>query len=169
MLLRAVAAVFDRDLRALAREVEAYPEEQALWQLPPGAVNSAGTLALHLAGNVQHYLGAVLGGTGYVRDRPAEFAERNVPRAELLRRIDAARAAVRAAAEHAGESPMAADFPEVVGGVRVPTGEYLIHLLTHFAYHLGQIDYHRRLVTGETRGVDAVRAAELPSARPVAD
>jgi uncharacterized damage-inducible protein DinB len=169
MLLPAVAAVFDRDLRTLAREIEAYPDERDLWQLPPGAANSAGTLALHLAGNVQYYLGAGLGGTGYRRDRPAEFAERNVPRAELLRRIEAARAAVRAAAEQAGEALVAADFPEVVGGVRVNAGEYLIHLLTHFAYHLGQIDYHRRLVTGDSRGVEAVRLAELPSARAVAD
>ena len=169
MLLPAVAAVFDRDLRTLAREIEAYPDERDLWQLPPGAANSAGTLALHLAGNVQYYLGAGLGGTGYRRDRPAEFAERNVPRAELLRRIEAARAAVRAAAGQAGEAQVAADFPEVVGGVRVNAGEYLIHLLTHFAYHLGQIDYHRRLVTGDSRGVEAVRVAELPSARAVAD
>ncbi|HUF36680.1 MAG TPA: DUF664 domain-containing protein [Gemmatimonadales bacterium] len=164
-----VAAIFDRDLRTLAREVEAYADERDLWRLPPGIANSAGTLALHLAGNVQHYLGHTLGGTGYRRDRPAEFAERDVPRVELLRRIDAARAAMRAAAARAGNQPPDADFPEVVGGVRVNTDEYLIHLLAHFAYHLGQIDYHRRLVTGDVRGVDAVRVAELASARPVAD
>jgi uncharacterized damage-inducible protein DinB len=169
MLMPVVAAVFDRDLRALAREVEAYREERDLWQVPPGVANSAGTLALHLTGNVQHYLGAVLGGTGYRRDRPAEFAERSVPRLELLRRIEAARAAVQAAAARADEERLAADFPEPVGGVRVEAGAYLVHLLTHFAYHLGQIDYHRRLVTGDARAVDAVRVAELPGVRPVAD
>ena len=169
MLFPAVAALFDRDLRALAREVEAYADERDLWRLPPGVSNSAGTLALHLAGNVQHYLGHHFGGTGYRRDRPAEFAERGVPRTELLRRIEAARGAVQAAAARAGDEQLAGDFPEVVGGVRVNAGEYLMHLLTHFAYHLGQIDYHRRLVTGEARGIDAVRVAELGSARPVAD
>jgi uncharacterized damage-inducible protein DinB len=169
MLLSAVAAVFDRDLRTLAREVEAYPDERDLWRLPPGVANSAGTLALHLAGNVQYYLGAALGETGYRRDRPAEFAERDVPRAELLRRIEAARASVRAAAAHADDARLAADFPEVVGGVRVNAGQYLVHLASHFAYHLGQIDYHRRVVTGDGRGLEAVRVAELPGARPVAD
>lgn len=169
MLLRDVAAIFDRDLRALARELDAYPDERDLWQVPPGVLNSAGTLALHLSGNVQHYLGAVFGGTGYRRDRAAEFAERGVPRAELHRRIEAARAAVQAAAGRAGDVPLAGDFAEVVGGVRVAAGEYLVHLVAHFAYHLGQVDYHRRLVTGDARGVDAVRAAELGSARPVAD
>jgi hypothetical protein len=61
------------------------------------------------------------------------------------------------------------DFPEVVGGMRVVTGEYLIHLVSHFAYHLGQVDYHRRLVTRDARGVDAIRPGELATARPVAD
>lgn len=169
MLVRSVSTVLDRDLRALGREVEAYADERDLWRLAPGVSNSGGTLALHLAGNVQHYFGARLAGTGYHRDRPAEFADRDVPRTEIVRRIEAAREAVHAAAEAVDESALAAEFPEVVGGLRVATGEYLIHLLAHFAYHLGQLDYHRRLVTGDDRGVDAIRAAELGSARPVAD
>ncbi len=169
MLAAAVAAILDRDLQALAREVAAYPDERALWETPPGITNSAGTLALHLAGNVRHYLGAQLGGTGYVRDRPAEFASRNVPRRTILAQIDEARAAVRAAAARTGADREEQDFPEVVGGVRVATGEYLIHLVSHFTFHLGQVDYHRRVVTGQTQGMDAVRAAELSTARPVAD
>jgi uncharacterized damage-inducible protein DinB len=169
MLIAAVAAILDRDLRALAREVQAYPDERALWETPPGVLNSAGTLALHLAGNIRHYLGAQLGRTGFARDRPAEFAARGVPRATILQQIEEARAAVRAAAARVGDDWTDEDFPEVVGGVRVATGEYLIHLVSHFAYHLGQLDYHRRLVTGSSMGVDAIRAAELGTARPVAD
>jgi uncharacterized damage-inducible protein DinB len=169
MLVAAVAAILERDLRTLAREVQAYPDERSLWAMPPGLVNSAGTLALHLAGNIRHYLGAKLGGTEYVRDRPAEFASRGIARTTILAEIDQAIAAVRAAAARATDERMGEDFPEVVGGVRVAAGEYLIHLASHFAYHLGQLDYHRRMVTGETRGVDAVRAAELGTARPVAD
>jgi hypothetical protein len=168
MLLEAVAGILDRDLRALAREVEAYPDERDLWRQPPGAPNSGGTLALHLAGNLQHYFGARLGGTGYRRDRAAEFADRDVPREEILRRIEAARAAVRAAADRVDQAALAADFPEMIADARIPTGEYLIHLVCHFAYHLGQLDYHRRLVTGDARGTGAMRPAELPSARPVA-
>lgn len=169
MLIEAVAAVLDRDLRALAREVEAYPGDDAIWQTPEGAPNSAGTLVLHLAGNVQHYFGMHLAGTGYVRDRPAEFAARGAPRSVLLREIEAARSAVRSASERAAGRALDADFPEVVSGMRVATGEYLIHLVSHFAYHLGQVDYHRRLVTRDLRTVGAVRAAELDTARPAAD
>ncbi len=168
MPIRSVAAILDRELRTLARELEAYPDERDLWRLPPGIGNSAGTLALHLTGNIRHYLGACLGSTGYRRDRPAEFADRAVPRAELLRRVEAAREAVGAAAARLTEEQLDRDFPEAVGGVRVNTAEYLAHLVAHFAYHLGQLDYHRRVVTGDARGLDAVRAAELSTARAVA-
>jgi hypothetical protein len=163
----AIAAILDRDLQALRREVEAYPDDRSLWQRVPGIINTAGTLALHLTGNLQHYVGAQLGGTGYVRDRPAEFARRDVPRAELLREIDAARSAVRAGLAHLPDARLAADYPETIAGVRVATGEYLVHLATHFAYHLGQLDYHRRVVTGNESGIGAVRPAELSSVRPM--
>ena len=165
MLLQSVAAILDRDLRTLRREVEAYPEERGLWQEVPGISNVAGTLVLHLAGNLQHYLGAHLGQTGYVRDRAAEFARRDVPRTELLRQIEAARAAVKAALSGPAQAEVTAEYPETVGGSRVATGDYLIHLATHFAYHLGQVDYHRRVVTGSAFAVDAIRPSELSSAR----
>jgi uncharacterized damage-inducible protein DinB len=165
VLAPAILAILDRDLRALRREVEAYSNERDLWQEVPGVSNAAGTLVLHLAGNIQHYLGARLGATGYIRDRAAEFARRDVARAELVREIEAARAAVRAALSGATPFDPEADYPETVGGVKVATGEYLVHLATHFAYHLGQIDYHRRIVTGQGTAVDAMRPAELASAR----
>lgn len=166
MVLPAIAALLDRDLRTLRREVEAYPDDGSLWRSVPGIANVGGTLVLHLTGNLQHYLGARLGATSYIRDRNAEFARRDVPRFELLREIEAARAAVRTAVSRLSERDLSADFPETVGGVRVQVGEYLMHLATHFAYHLGQLDYHRRVVTGSATAVDAVRAAELGSARP---
>jgi uncharacterized damage-inducible protein DinB len=169
MLVAAVAAILDRDLQALAREVAAYPDERALWETPSGVMNSGGTLAVHLAGNIRHYFGAKLAGTGYVRDRPAEFASRDVPRATILAQIEEARAAVRAAAARTTDERLGEDYPEVIAGVRVATGEYLVHLVSHFAYHLGQLDYHRRVVTRQTAGVNAVRTVELGTARPVPD
>jgi uncharacterized damage-inducible protein DinB len=169
MLVAAVAAMLDRDLQALAREVAAYPDERMLWETPPGITNSGGTLAVHLAGNIRHYVGAKLGDTGYVRDRPAEFASRDVPRATILAQIEEARAAVRAAAARTTDDRLEDDYPEVIAGVRVATGEYLVHLVSHFAYHLGQLDYHRRVVTRQTGGVNAVRTVELGTARPVPD
>src|SRR5256885_16646439 len=96
MLTACIAAILSRDLRALRREIEAYGDERDLWRAAPGISNGGGTLALHLAGNIQFFVGTVLGGTGYVRDRAAEFGRRDVPRTELLREIDAALAAAGA-------------------------------------------------------------------------
>jgi DinB family protein len=165
-LSASLAVILDRDLAALRREVEAYPDERDLWREVPGIANVAGTLVLHLAGNLQHYLGAGLGATGYVRDRAAEFARRNVSRSELLEEIAAARSAVKATLGGLAEGDLSSEFPEVIAGSSFMTADYLVHLATHFAFHLGQIDYHRRVVTGVNKGVDAVRPGELASARP---
>ncbi len=148
----------------MRREVEAYPDDRTVWQEVPGISNVAGTLVLHLAGNLQHYLGARMGGTGYVRDRPAEFSRRDVPRSQLIGEIEAARTAVKAALSSRALPEITAEYPEAIGASKVAVGDYLIHLTTHFAYHLGQIDYHRRTVTGAAVAVDAMRPSELSSA-----
>ena len=91
--------------------------------------------------------------TGYVRDRPAEFARRDVPRSELLRRDRSGSRRGGGGTLRRSSSPTSTpSIPETIAGSRVTTGDYLIHLATHFAYHLGQIDYHRRVVTGRRRG-----------------
>jgi uncharacterized protein DUF664 len=169
MLVRSVAAILDRDLRTLRHEVEAYSDDSQLWQNVPGIPNTGGTLVLHLAGNLQHYIGTRLGGASYVRDRPAEFSRRNVPRAELVLEIEAARTAVAGTFARMSDRDLPPEFPELIGESRIETEEYLVHLLVHFAYHLGQLDTHRRIVTGNPSGVGAVRPAELGSARPATD
>ncbi len=165
-IANAVGALIARELVSLQRELEAYPHESQIWAKPPGVPNAAGTLALHLAGNLQHFLGAVLGATGYERNRPAEFERRDVSRAELLAELDRAISAVRETTMHLREDVLMLEYPEPVGGVRVQTGEYLVHLLSHCAYHLGQVDYHRRVVTGQDVGVGALKPSEIPTARP---
>ena len=163
-----LAGVMGRDLDSLRAEIEAYPNDAALWVQVPGIPNAAGTLALHLAGNLQHLVGTVLGGTGYVRDRDAEFARRDVPRAELVAGLEAARIAVEHALGGLPDSALDHPFPMTVGGVQVTTGEFLVHLVSHLGYHIGQIDSHRRIVTGAARGVGAQSIPALRSARPVA-
>ena len=167
MMKAAIGTILDRDLDTLRREIEAYSDEKELWQSAPGISNTAGTLALHLAGNLQYYFGTRLGGTGYVRDRAAEFARRDVPRVELLKEVEAARRAVHAGLAQLSAAQLADEYPEVIAELRVTTAEYLIHLTTHFAYHLGQIDYHRRIVTGSEVVVGAMRPAALSSARTI--
>lgn len=161
-----IGAIMARDLRGLRRELEAYADERDIWRVQPGIGNSAGNLALHLAGNLQHFIGTVIGGTGYVRDRDAEFNRRDVPRAELLREIDAAIAAV-GLLSRVSDTELSKTFPQPVGGVTLATGDFLIHLAAHFTWHLGQIDYHRRMLTGQPGAIRAVLPSELASAQPV--
>lgn len=162
-----VASLMSRELRTMRRELEAYPDERQIWQALPGLPNTGGTLALHAAGNLQHFVGAVLGETGYVRDRDAEFARRDVRRDELLRELDRAIGVVETVLPGLPAARLADWYPLPVAKRRVRTDEFLVHLAVHLAYHLGQLDYHRRAVTGDVGGVGAVAPAELPSAEPV--
>lgn len=163
-----LARVLVRDVNAVRRELEAYPDERSIWALPPGVANSGGTLALHIAGNLQHFIGAVLGNSGYKRDRAAEFARRDVPRSGVIVELEATIVAIGLGMSQVSEARLAQDYPEVVGGHRVVTGEWLIHLVAHLGYHLGQIDYHRRLVTGSGATIGAMAIPELVTARKVA-
>jgi uncharacterized damage-inducible protein DinB len=156
-----ITNVITRELKALRREIETYPSEADLWEVRPGITNPGGNLALHLAGNIQYYLGNVLGKTGYVRNRDAEFGDKDVPRVELLREIDNAIAAVQTGMSKITEHDLAKPYPESVGGVRSTTGAFLAHLATHLAYHLGQVDYHRRILTGEAKTVRTMALTEL--------
>ncbi len=149
MLISTVRTMLQRDLASFRQELEAYPDEALIWATPPGIANSAGTLALHAAGNLQHFIGARLGGTGYVRDRAAEFARHDVPRAELIAGLAQASGAVGTTLDGLDSAVLATEHPDsFTGGKRVTVGVLLVHLATHLTYHLGQVDYHRRLVTG---------------------
>ena len=161
MTIDDLSRVLVRDLRTLAAELDAYPDDTSVWACPPGIPNSAGTLVLHLAGNLRHFIGARLGGSGYVRDRAAEFAERALTRTELRARVDTAAREVRDALARLDPHRMAEEYPDPIGGTRLPTGRFLLHLVAHTGYHLGQIDYHRRVATGDARGVGAVPVAAL--------
>lgn len=139
-------AVMVRDLRALKKEVNAYPDDVTPWQEVPGIANTGGTLVLHLAGNVQHFIGTVLGATGFARDRDAEFARRGVTRAELAAGIDAAIAVAERVFPTISDATMRGDFPIEIAGRKLNTARWMTHLVSHLAYHLGQVDYHRRMV-----------------------
>jgi hypothetical protein len=162
-----IAAVICRELRALERELQAYQSEDQVWRLPPGLPNSGGTLALHAAGNLQHFVGAVLGGSSYVRDRDAEFQRRDVPRQELIGELQGAASVVRDTLQNIDQATLQRTYPLPVANRRVTTGDFLTHLATHLAYHVGQADFHRRVVTGDATGVGPVSPTELSSARPI--
>lgn len=152
----AVRRCLVRDLGTFVDELAAFPDDASVWTEHPAIPNTTGTLALHVAGNLRHFIGAVLGGDGYVRDRDQEFARRDVPRAELVQVLTDAQDAVDRALEALDPSRLAEEYPLEVAGKRMWVGDFLVHLATHLAYHLGQADIHRRVVTGNRVGVGAV-------------
>ena len=146
MLKEILVELYDRDLNKLRDEIEAFPDEKSLWKTTDGITNSAGNLCQHLTGNLQHFFGATLVDTGYVRDRDAEFAAKGSTRADLLDEIEKARASVQTTLAKLSDEDFEKTYPIEVYGTPITTGSFLTHLTTHFNYHLGQINYHRRLL-----------------------
>lgn len=148
MLQQDLRDIFTRDLNKLKKEIQLYPDEQSIWGVDGQIANSAGNLCLHLIGNLNTYIGAVLGGTGYVRHRDLEFSLKGVPAEELIGKITDTINVVDTALSQLSDEQLAAEYPQIVLDDKKTTTQYfLIHLATHLAYHLGQINYHRRLLT----------------------
>ncbi len=160
----ALRAVILRDLAAVRREIEAYPDDASPWAEHGGMANPGGNLAMHLAGNLEHFIGRVLGGSDYVRDRDREFAGRDRSRAEIVAALDSASAAVARTLDGLDDEALLAVYPQDFGGRRLTTGVFLTQLAVHLAYHLGQLDAHRRAVTGDRGAVGAMSIADLPAA-----
>ncbi|GAB2966512.1 hypothetical protein GCM10027048_41240 [Hymenobacter coalescens] len=141
-----LSALFRRDLLRLRREIELYSREEHLWLTAGTIANSAGNLCLHLIGNLNTYIGRELGHTGYVRHRELEFSLRDVPRTELLRRLDDTLEVVTTTLAALPAAALPEEYPALVLEHKTSTEYLLTHLATHLAYHLGQVNYHRRLL-----------------------
>jgi len=145
-MLTTLTTLFNRDLRKLRSELELYQDESRLWLMAPGIANSAGNLALHLVGNLRTYIGATLGGVAYVRNRELEFSSPGIPRTELLHAIEETREIVERTLAAVAEEKLTTTYPLVVFEEPMSTEFFLVHLASHLAYHLGQVNYHRRLL-----------------------
>jgi len=146
MLAEILTELYERDLDKLRAEIELYASEEDLWKTTDGITNSAGNLCQHLTGNLQHFFGAVLSDSGYVRDRDAEFSARDTFKADLLDDIDAAAGSVKNTLSRLSDDDLAKNYPIEVFDRPMTTAYFLVDLSTHFTYHLGQINYHRRLL-----------------------
>ncbi len=150
-----------RELETFERELDLFPDDASVWRTPAGTANSAGNLALHVAGNLQYFVGTVLGGSGYVRNRDLEFSRRTGARDAVKAEIRAAIDAVRRVLPELPLERLDAEYPEAVNGVRLRTDRFLLHLCAHAAYHLGQASVVRRAVTGDGRSSGPVPLAPL--------
>ncbi len=157
--------LLQRELAAVRREIEAYPDDESPWTEVPGLPNTGGVLVRHLAGNLQHFVGAVLGGNGYVRDREHEFKGAPWPRVRLLAEIDATIAAVTRVLPTLTAEQLSLPFPQRIYDYQLETADFLSHLAVHCGFHLGQLDYHRRAVTGSSSTIGPMSIPALASAR----
>lgn len=146
MLIPILKTLFRRDLEKLRHEIDQYKNEDLIWHTERGIANSAGNLCLHLVGNLNTYLGAEIGKTGYVRNRELEFSLKGIPKVALLQKIDDTMVVVDEALHLLTEAQLEEEYPMLVFDDRTSTGYFLVHLTTHLTYHLGQINYHRRLL-----------------------
>jgi len=142
-----LAGLFRRDLARLLQQLQAFPDQEVLWQCPPGISNSAGNLMLHLEGNLREYVCRMLGGLPYQRVREEEFRRRGISIAAMAARIEEIRGLVPGVIAQLSDDQLSATYPDNPMGLPLSTQQFLIHLNGHLNYHLGQIDYLRRLLT----------------------
>lgn len=146
MLRDSLIKIFERDLNRLKTEIQSYKNENKLWIVEESINNSAGNLCLHLLGNLNHFIGAVLGNTGYIRVRENEFATKDIPINALIEKIDELVKIINETVSGLNEKDFDKIYPINVFNNEMTTEFFMIHLTTHLNYHLGQINYHRRLL-----------------------
>lgn len=146
MLTETLASIFKRDLSKLYSEIEQYKSEERLWATEKSIANSAGNLCLHLVGNLKTYIGAGLGGFAYTRNRELEFSLKDLPKAELLAMVAETENIVDETLRTLPVTALQQEYPLLVFAEKTSTEFFLVHLAAHLSYHLGQINYHRRLL-----------------------
>ena len=141
-----LASLFRRDLARLSKQIESFPDDETIWQTLPGVTNTAGNLALHLEGNLREFVGRQLGELPYTRNRELEFSAKDVTKQELVRRLTDLSESIPSIVENLSAAQMDKEYPQIVLGAPTSTSEFLIHLYGHLNWHLGQVDYLRRIL-----------------------
>lgn len=151
MLNQVLKTIFNRDLTKLRTEIASYKQDANLWKIEKDIANPAGNLCLHLVGNLNTYIGAILGNSGYIRNRDLEFSARNIPKEELLQKIDETIKVVEHVLDTLTPEQLKEEYPQLVLAEKTTTEFFLVHLATHLTYHLGQVNYHRRLIDSDKK------------------
>ena len=146
MVIETLQKIFKRDLEKLKQEIASYRNESNLWKVDKSIANSSGNLCLHLVGNLNAYIGAEIGKTSYVRNRDLEFSQKNIPQVQLMKMIEDTIVVVEYGLSKLNENDLEREYPLLVFKEKTSTGYFLIHLAVHLGYHLGQVNYHRRLL-----------------------
>ncbi|SHH65244.1 DinB family protein [Winogradskyella jejuensis] len=145
-MLQSLIKLFNRDLDAVKHELLAYTDENTIWKIDKNISNCAGNLALHLVGNLNHFIGAILGNTNYIRQRDLEFSQKNVPVEEIVKQLEDTKVMIESTLSNLDETDLQKEYRRNPFEDYMTTEYFLMHLKSHLAYHLGQINYHRRLL-----------------------
>ncbi len=138
--------LYKKELNRLKDEISSYSEDTILWKVDKNLKNSSGNLALHLIGNLNHFIGATLGNSGYIRQREKEFNEKNIPRELIINQINELKTLLESVLSSLNQKDLDKKYPIEVFGKPMTTEYFLLNLYGHLTYHLGQINYHRRLL-----------------------
>jgi len=138
--------LYKRELSSLKNEISSYSNDSILWKTNNDIKNSGGNLAIHLLGNLNHFIGATLGKSDYIRQRDKEFSDKNIPRKQITNQINELKVELEEVLSSLTCEGLNKKYPINVFGKEMTTEYFLIHLYGHLNYHLGQINYHRRLL-----------------------
>ena len=145
-MLDILKPLFLRELDKVRTEITLYRHEAHIWKTSQDIANSGGNLCLHLVGNLKTFIGKELGGLPYIRNREEEFSLKDIPRSQLIVMVDETRDAVDRTLNQLTDDLLGNVYPVIVFKEKMTTGYFLVHLLSHLSYHLGQLNYHRRLL-----------------------
>jgi len=143
--------LYRRELEKLKIEFELYRNENNIWKIDNEIANSAGNLGLHIVGNLNHFIGFALHKTDYTRNRENEFLLKNIPVKKLVSEIDLTIETIDNYLQSIDEDELKSEYPIIKFEEKASIEYLLSHLLIHLSYHLGQINYHRRIFDKDER------------------
>ena len=135
----------EREIETFICELQIFPGEY-FWEIPDGVKNSAGILAQHITGNLNHFIGHGLGNTGYIRQRDQEFIRSERKIEEIVAELEETKITVAKVFSRLDDADLEKPYP-----IEIPfelnTFGMLLQLHHHLSYHLGQLNYLRRIIT----------------------
>ena len=146
MLNNILANFYERDIRKLIEEVNLFKNEEDLWRITGSVKNSCGNLVLHVIGGMNYLIGTTLAHTKYVRNREQEFIQKNVKRTELISQLEALIIIINRTLSALTAEQMEAEYPIFFDKAKTSVTYVLVQLLAHLNYHLGQVNYLRRIL-----------------------
>ena len=146
MLNNELANLYERDISKLIEEINLFKNEEDLWRTTGSVKNSCGNLVLHIIGGMNYLIGTTLAHTEYVRNRDQEFIQKNVEKKELIAKLEELITIINQTLNRLTPEQMENEYPIFFDKPKTSVSYVLVQLLAHLNYHLGQVNYLRRIL-----------------------